>query len=577
MSTPHVCDRHPAPRHGDLPTPRDEEKQKQAEDDSKQPPSSFPPSSPPSSASFDPSTAVPPNPFTNPNHHPLYYTLRDAFQRRIHILDGGMGTMIQQYRLTEADFRGSLFTNHHKDLKGDNDLLVLTRPDVIEEIHTQYYEAGADICETNTFNATTISQEDYDMQDHVYEINKQAALVCRRAADKVTAAQPHKPRYVAGAVGPTSRTASISPKVNDPGYRNVTFQELVTAYKQQVAALVEGGVDVLLVETIFDTLNAKAALFAIEEFYTETGKQRLPLFISGTITDASGRTLSGQTTEAFYISMAHSRPFCIGLNCALGAPEMRPYLQRLSAIAETFVHAYPNAGLPNAMGGYDEKPETTYGHLRDFATSGFLNMAGGCCGTTPAHIAAVARACEGVPPRLPQPPCPYMRLSGLEHLTLTPDVRFLNIGERCNIAGSRAFKNMIMKGEYEKALAVARAQVENGAQVLDFNMDEGLLDGEAAMMRFCRLAVSDPDITKIPLMIDSSKFHIIEAGLQNVQGKCVVNSISLKGGEAEFIRSVSTRTYEWTWRCGVASLQHSVSPDDRNVLFSSFFIGSNEC
>ena len=536
---------------------REESKQKQAEDqhdDSKQQPSS---SSSTSSTS------------SSPVYHPVYHRLKAAFAQRIHILDGGMGTMIQQYRLSEADFRGSLFTSHHKDLKGDNDLLVLTRPDVIEEIHRQYFEAGADICETNTFNATSISQADYELEHVVYELNKQAAIVCRRAADHVTQAQPHKPRYVAGALGPTSRTASISPKVNDPGFRNVSFPELVAAYKQQVSGLVDGGVDILLVETIFDTLNAKAALYAIEEYWEETGKPRLPLMISGTITDASGRTLSGQTTEAFYISMAHSKPLCIGLNCALGAPEMRPYLQRLSNIAECYVSAYPNAGLPNAMGGYDEKPDTTYGHMRDFATSGFLNMAGGCCGTTPAHIAAVARACEGVTPRKPQPPCPYMRLSGLEPLILTPDVRFANIGERCNIAGSRAFKNMIMKGEYEKALAVARAQVENGAQVLDFNMDEGLLDGEAAMARFCKLAVSDPDITKIPLMIDSSKFHIIEAGLQWVQGKvcpsllqqlttpvvfvaltcahlaslcplrkqCIVNSISLKGGEEEFLRS----------------------------------------
>ena len=496
-----------------------EEKQKHAEDN------------------YDEHKAALPAPTSTLVYAPIYHQLKAAFAQRIHILDGGMGTMIQQYRLTEADFRGSHFTTHHKDLRGDNDLLVLTRPDVIEEIHTAYFEAGADICETNTFNATTISQADYDLEHVVYDLNKAAAIVARRAADKVTRAQPHKPRYVAGAIGPTSRTASISPKVNDPGFRNVSFPELIVAYKQQVSALVDGGVDILLVETIFDTLNAKAALFAIEEYWTETGKPRLPLIISGTITDASGRTLSGQTTEAFYISMAHSRPLCIGLNCALGAPEMRPYLQRLSNIAECYTHAYPNAGLPNAMGGYDEKPETTYMHLRDFATSGFLNMAGGCCGTTPAHIAAIARACDGVPPRKPQPPCPYMRLSGLEHLTLTPDVRFLNIGERCNIAGSRAFKNMIMKGEYEKALAVARAQVENGAQVLDFNMDEGLLDGEAAMGKFCRLAVSDPDITKIPLMIDSSKFNIITEGLQWVQGKCIVNSISLKGGEAEFLKS----------------------------------------
>jgi len=473
---------------------------------------------------------------STPRFAPQYYALKRAFSERILVLDGGMGTMIQQYRLTEEDFRGEQFKSHPYDLKGDNDLLVLTRPDVIEAIHTAYFEAGSDIVETNTFNGTSISQADYHLEHIIYDLNKQASIVARRAADAVTAKQPEKPRYVAGAIGPTSRTASISPKVNDPGFRNVDFRELVDSYKEQISGLVDGGCDLLLVETIFDTLNAKAALFAIEEYWDETGAPRLPLIISGTITDASGRTLSGQTTEAFYISMAHAKPLCIGLNCALGAPEMRPYLQRLSNIAECYVHAYPNAGLPNAMGGYDEKPDTTGGFIKDFAESGFINMAGGCCGTTPAHIAAIARACQGVRPRQPQQPCPYMRLSGLEHLTLTPDIRFINIGERCNIAGSRAFKNMIMKGEYEKALAVARAQVENGAQVLDFNMDEGLLDGEAAMIRFCRLAVSDPDITKIPLMIDSSKFHIIEAGLQNVQGKCIVNSISLKGGEEEFIR-----------------------------------------
>ena len=474
--------------------------------------------------------------------HPVYHKLRAAFAERIHILDGAMGTMIQQHKLTEADFRGERFKHHHKELKGDNDLLVLTQPAIIEDIHYQYYISGADIAETNTFNATTISQADYDMEDVVYDINFQAALCARRAADKVTALEPHKPRYVAGAIGPTSRTASISPKVNDPGFRNVSFPELIQAYKQQIGALVDGGVDILLVETIFDTLNAKAALFAVEEYWTETRKPRLPLFISGTITDASGRTLSGQTTEAFYISMYHAKPFCIGLNCALGAAALRGYVARLSNIAECYTHAYPNAGLPNAMGGYDEKPEELGAHIRDFATSGLVNMVGGCCGTTPLHIAAMTRACEQVKPREPAPPSKYLRLSGLEALIQTPEVRFINIGERCNIAGSRAFKNLILKGEYEKALAVARAQVETGAQVLDINMDEGLLDGLAAMQRFCKLCVSDPDITKVPLMIDSSKFAIVEAGLQWVQGKCIVNSISLKGGEEEFIRSVSHHT-----------------------------------
>jgi len=462
--------------------------------------------------------------------------LRGAFARRIHVLDGAMGTMIQRHKLGEADFRGERFKDHPKELKGDNDLLCFTRPELVQEIHSQYFGAGADICETNTFNGTSISQADYGLEHIVYELNKKAAELACAAAAEWTAKQPHKPRFVAGAIGPTSRTASISPKVNDPGFRNVTFMELVDAYKEQVKGLVDGGVHILMVETIFDTLNAKAALFGIEEYYKETGTPRLPLIISGTITDQSGRTLSGQTTEAFYISMAHAKPFCIGLNCALGAADMRPYLQRLGQIAECFVHAYPNAGLPNAMGGYDETPESMYESLRDFASNGLVNMAGGCCGTSPEHIAAIARACEGCRPHEVQPPCTMMRLSGLEPLILTDEVRFVNIGERCNIAGSRAFKRLILNGEYEKALAIARAQVENGAQVLDFNFDEGLLDGEAAMKKFLFLSVSDPDITKVPIMIDSSKFPIIEAGLQCVQGKCIVNSISLKEGEETFIR-----------------------------------------
>lgn len=465
--------------------------------------------------------------------------LRDAWTKRIHVLDGGMGTMVQQYKLTENDFRGDRFVNHHKDLKGDNDLLVLTRPDVIQAIHEAYYEAGADICETNSFNGTSISQADYDLEHIVYELNVEAARLCKKAATIWTEKQPHKPRFVAGAIGPTSKTASISPKVNDPGFRNVSFRELVDSYKEQIRGLVDGGADLLMVETIFDTLNAKAALFAIEEYYEDTKTPRLPLIISGTITDASGRTLSGQTTEAFFTSMAHSKPFCIGLNCALGATDMRPYLQRLGQVSDCFVHAYPNAGLPNAMGGYDETPEQFYGHIRDFAVSGLINMAGGCCGTGPKHVAQIAKACEGVVPRAPAKPAGFMRLSGLEPLDFTSTIGFANIGERCNIAGSRAFKNMIMKGEYEKALAVARAQVENGAQILDINMDDGLLDGEAAMRKFLNLCVSDPDITKLPIMVDSSKFHIIEAGLQCLQGKCIVNSISLKGGEEEFIKQAT--------------------------------------
>jgi len=465
--------------------------------------------------------------------------LRSAWKERIFILDGAMGTMIQQHTLTEADFRGEKFKDHDKELKGDNDILCFTQPKIIQDIHSQYFEAGADICETNTFNGTRVSQADYGLEHIVYELNKVAAQLCRAAADEWTAKQPHKPRFVAGAIGPTSRTASISPKVNDPGFRNVTFDELVENYLEQIKGLVDGGSDILMVETIFDTLNSKAALFAIETFYEQTGTPRLPLIISGTITDASGRTLSGQTTEAFYISVAHSKPFCIGLNCALGAADMRPYLQRLGQIAECYVHAYPNAGLPNAMGGYDESPKASYTSMRDFSTSGLVNMAGGCCGTTPPHIAEIARACEGVRPREIQPTCNLTRLSGLEPLILSSNINFVNVGERCNIAGSRAFKNLIMKGEYEKALAVARAQVESGAQVLDFNFDEGLLDGEAAMKKFLLLAVSDPDITRVPIMVDSSKFHILVEGLKCVQGKCIANSISLKEGEKVFLENAA--------------------------------------
>ena len=466
--------------------------------------------------------------------------LRATLRQRIMIIDGAMGTTIQQYRLKEEDFRGDLFKDVQKDLKGNNDLLSLTRPDVIEEIHLNYFKAGADICETNTFSGTCIAQADYGLEAQAYEINRKSAELCRKAADAVTAEDPSRPRYVAGALGPTNRTASISPSVEDPGARNVTFNELVDAYLEQVRGLVDGGADILLVETIFDTLNCKAALYAIDMFYEKTGHERLPLMISGTITDASGRTLSGQTTEAFYTSVMHAKPLSIGLNCALGAKDMRPYLVRLSNIAECFVSAYPNAGLPNAMGGYDEKPEAMYDDLHEFATAGLLNFAGGCCGTTPPHIEAIARACEGVKPREPRAPFGEMRLSGLEMLQWTKELNFVNVGERCNIAGSRRFKRMILNDKYEDAVAVALKQVEEGAQVLDINMDDGLLDGASAMRKFLNLIQSDPDICKVPIMVDSSKFHIIEAGLQCVQGKCIVNSISLKGGEEEFIKQAKT-------------------------------------
>mmetsp|Transcript_30727 Transcript_30727/g.59936 ORF Transcript_30727/g.59936 Transcript_30727/m.59936 type:complete len:1259 (-) Transcript_30727:271-4047(-) len=460
--------------------------------------------------------------------------LREAFKKRIHILDGGMGTSVQAFKLEEKDFRGERFANHPKDLKGNNDILCLTKPETVLEIHRQFYAAGADICETNTFSGTTIAMADYACEDIVFELNKVAAELCRKAAD--SCATPEKPRFVAGAIGPTNRTLSISPKVEDPGFRNITFQECVDAYKQQVEGLYAGGADILMVETIFDTLNAKAALFAIETFYDENpDADRLPLIISGTITDASGRTLSGQTTEAFYTSVQHAKPLCIGLNCALGAEDMRPYLARLSEIAECFVHAYPNAGLPNAMGGYDETPDDLGSTLNQFAKDGLLNLAGGCCGTGPDHIAKIAQAMEGLTPREPQPVYEDMRLSGLEMLQ-TQGLGFINVGERCNIAGSLAFKRMILAGDYEKALAVALKQVDDGAQIIDINMDEGLLDGEVAMTKFINLIASEPGICKVPLMIDSSKFHIIEAGLRCFQGKCIVNSISLKGGEEEFIR-----------------------------------------
>eukprot|EP00808_Paulinella_micropora_P031031 g2609.t1 len=446
-----------------------------------------------------------------------------------------MGTMIQQYKLGEEDFRGNMFKDHHKPLKGDNDLLVLTKPEVIEEIHYKYYEAGSDICETNTFNGTRVSQEDYKMEHVIYDLNYQAALVCRRAAMKFSSKD--KPRFVAGAIGPTSRTASISPKVEDPGFRNTSFRELVDCYKEQIYGLLDGGVDILMVETIFDTLNAKAALFGIEELYQQNPEyERVPLIISGTITDRSGRTLSGQTAEAFYLSMAHSKPLAIGFNCALGAKDMRPYLKNLSNMAECFVSAYPNAGLPNAMGGYDEKPEQMYADLKDFCDSGLVNFVGGCCGSTPPHIKAIARAAaESKTVRKPQPQCKELRLSGLEPFSIS-NRPFINIGERCNIAGSRMFKRLITNNQYDEALAVARTQVEEGAQVIDINLDDGMIDGVAAMRKFLNLVMSEPAIAKVPMVIDSSKFSILEAGLQCVQGKCIVNSISLKNGEAEFKR-----------------------------------------
>ncbi len=460
--------------------------------------------------------------------------LERIIRERILVLDGAMGTMIQQYRLGESDYRGSRFESWPSDLKGNNDLLVLTQPDIIRRIHEEYLSAGADIIETNTFNANAFSQADYGMQSLVRELNLAAARVARLAADEYVRRTPDKPRFVAGAIGPLNKTLSLSPDVNDPGYRAVSFDEVMEAYYEQAAALMDGGVDIFLVETVFDTLNAKAALFAIDRLHEETGR-RLPVMLSGTITDASGRTLSGQTVEAFWISLQHARPFCVGLNCALGAEEMRPYLEALSGVASCYVHAYPNAGLPNEMGGYDQSPEEMRDLVSDFARSGFLNIVGGCCGTTPAHIASMAARVAGIPPRVPPPPSPFLNLSGLEPLVVRPETNFVNIGERTNVTGSRQFARLVRAKDYPAALAVARQQVDAGAQVIDVNMDEGLLDSEEAMDRFLKLVMAEPDIARVPIMIDSSRFSVLETGLKCVQGKCIVNSISLKEGEKEFL------------------------------------------
>lgn len=462
-------------------------------------------------------------------------TIHEIFSERILVLDGAMGSLIQGYGLTEADYRKGYFEDHPQDLKGNHDLLVLTRPDVIQEIHEQYLAAGADIIETNTFSGTTIAQEDYGTAHIVYELNVAAAQVARAAADRYTALTPEQPRFVAGAVGPTNRTLSISPDVNNPGYRAATFTELADAYYTQIKGLADGGADLILIETIFDTLNAKAALFALDRVRVELDRS-LPVIISGTITDASGRTLSGQTVEAFYIAVAHADPLCIGLNCALGAQEMRAHLAALSKIAECHVHAYPNAGLPNEMGEYDQSAEEMQQYIRDFANAGFVNLIGGCCGTTPAHIGAMAKAVKGLPVRkIPTLP-PYSNYAGLEPLVVRPETNFINVGERTNVTGSRKFARLIKEGKYDEALDVARHQVEGGAQVIDVNMDEGLLDSKEAMVTFLNLLMAEPDIAKLPIMIDSSKWEVIEAGLQCVQGKCIVNSISMKEGEAEFLR-----------------------------------------
>ncbi|MGL5333873.1 MAG: methionine synthase, partial [Aeromonas veronii] len=461
--------------------------------------------------------------------------LEACLRERILIIDGAMGTMIQGYKLGEADYRGERFADWHTDIKGNNDLLVLTRPAVIREIHEQYCAAGADILETNTFNATRIAMADYEMEEFSAEINREAARLARAVADEWTAKDPAKPRFVAGVLGPTNRTASISPDVNDPGKRNVTYDQLVAAYTESTHALIEGGADIILIETIFDTLNAKAAAFAVEGVFEALGYS-LPVMISGTITDASGRTLSGQTTEAFYHSLRHVKPVSFGLNCALGPDELRQYVEELSRISETHVSAHPNAGLPNAFGEYDLDAGEMAEHIREWAQSGFLNMVGGCCGTTPTHIRAMADAVAGIKPRvLPELPV-ACRLSGLEPLIITPESMFVNVGERTNVTGSAKFKRLIKEGLYDEALDVAKQQVENGAQIIDINMDEGMLDAEAAMVRFLNLIAGEPDIARVPVMIDSSKWEVLEAGLKCVQGKPVVNSISMKEGEEKFIQ-----------------------------------------
>nr|MBP6490380.1 homocysteine S-methyltransferase family protein [Thauera sp.] len=463
--------------------------------------------------------------------------LRQLLAERILILDGAMGTMIQQEKLGEADYRGERFLDHPKDLKGNNDLLVLTRPQVIAGIHRAYLEAGADLIETNTFNATRVSQAEYGLESVAYELNVEGARLVRQLCDEYTAKNPAKPRYCAGVLGPTSRTLSISPDVNDPGYRNISLDALADDYYDSAKGLLEGGADLLLIETIFDTLNAKAAVFAIEKLFEDLGR-RWPVMISGTITDASGRTLSGQTAEAFWNSLSHAQPISFGLNCALGADQLRQYVEELSTACDTHVSAHPNAGLPNPLSptGYDETPEHLAGQIKEWAQSGLVNIVGGCCGTTPAHIAALAEAVAGLAPRVVPTIDKKLRLSGLEPFNVGGDALFVNVGERTNVTGSKAFARMILEGRFDDALAVARQQVENGAQVIDINMDEAMLDSVAAMERFCKLIATEPDISRVPIMLDSSKWSVIEAGLKCIQGKGVVNSISMKEGEAEFLR-----------------------------------------
>jgi 5-methyltetrahydrofolate--homocysteine methyltransferase len=479
-------------------------------------------------------------PWLNPDRA---HALLEALSRRILVLDGAMGTMLQRHKLDEDGFRGQRFAcgcghdahDHGQDLKGNNDLLVLTQPQLVQDVHRQYLDAGADLIETNTFNATSISQADYGLQHLVREINREAARLVREACDAKTAETPDRPRFCIGVLGPTSRTASISPDVNNPGFRNVDFEELRLAYVEATEGLIEGGADVIMVETIFDTLNAKAALFAVEDVFEAMGK-RMPVMISGTITDKSGRTLSGQTAEAFWYSLRHARPLSIGLNCALGAADLRPHVDVLGEVAECYISTHPNAGLPNAFGEYDESPEQMAVVLEEFASAGLLNIVGGCCGTTPEHIRAIAQAVSVHAPRKPAVPHPYTRLAGLEPFVITPQTNFVNVGERTNVTGSAQFRKLIKEDRYGEAVEVARQQVDSGAQIIDVNMDEGLLDAEKAMSTFLNLIAAEPDIARVPVMVDSSKWTVIEAGLRCLQGKGVVNSISLKEGEASFLQ-----------------------------------------
>jgi 5-methyltetrahydrofolate--homocysteine methyltransferase len=465
--------------------------------------------------------------------------IQKELKSRVLVMDGAMGSLLQDYKLSEEDYRGELLKDVSHDQKGNNDLLSLTKPEVISEIHCKYLEAGADILLTNTFNANRISQADYNLQHLVYEMNKASAEIARKAADKFTEQNPEKPRFVAGTLGPTNKTLSLSPDVNDPGYRAVTFDEVKTAYREQVEGLIDGGVDLLLIETIFDTLNGKAAIFGIEEALEER-KIRLPLMISGTITDASGRTLSGQTLEAFLNSVSHIDLLSIGLNCSLGATDLRPYVKELSQKAPFHISAHPNAGLPNQFGAYDETPEIMAGYIKDYLDNSFVNIVGGCCGTTPDHIREFAKLAEKAKPHHIQPKDENTRLSGLEPVTLTPEANFMNIGERCNVSGSRKFARLIRDKKYEEALAIARDQVENGAQVIDVNLDDAMLDAEKEMVIFLNLMMAEPDIAKLPVMVDSSKWKVIEAGLKCLQGKAIVNSISMKEGEEIFIEQART-------------------------------------